>query len=115
MVNAVDAGTIYLYRGEDLTKPKKVVRAKPTVKPKLRRGNEPPPPSRRHLRVGPTVANFEVREDTPSLSPARPRYRRGDQLPPPPSGLVKAADVKEPFIKRPTREQLMSLRRQRPR
>ena len=52
-------------------------------------------PSRLH--VVPVRSNFDVREEEPPVRPNR--FRRGDRLPPPlPSGLVNAADIREPLI-----------------
>jgi hypothetical protein len=96
-------------------------------KPKFTRGEPVPQLATMRLSVTRVVSDFSIREDDPP--PARPRYQRGDRLPPQPSsGLVKkarereflqvSAGVKpepEPFIKAPSKLQLMSLRGQRPR
>jgi len=83
-----------------------VLEGKPSVKPKFTRGAPLPERGTLRLHVERTTPNFSNGEETP---PAKPRFVRGDRLPkPPPSGLVKAEDIREPFIRPIPRAKLMA-------
>jgi hypothetical protein len=86
-----------------------VLDPKPSVKPKFRRGNLPPSqpplltpgPATKRLTVVPTTPDFGIRED----APPRPRFVRGDTSTTERVGKVGDA---EPFIRPPSRAQLMA-------